>query len=131
MPEWEPMAGSIVSESSDDDVWIAVAPAHRPDGKPMKLKAEFRRRRVTQAEALSPTRVVWWFEYPDAPVSAPRMLAVELASTEGGTFITLTSTWRRRAVWRQVVGLPLRPLQRYLVWLTLSHAAGAIGRVFR
>lgn len=131
MPEWDPMTGNIASESAEGGAWITVAPTHRPDGKPIKVKPEFRRRRVTQAETLNTTRVVWWSEYPDAPELPPRMLAVELAPSEGGTFVTLTSTWRRRAGWRRLVGLPLRPLQRYLVWLHLSQTGGAISRAFR
>src|SRR5699024_3899295 len=79
MPEWEPMTKTIEADAAGDATWIVHAPERRPDGEPMKIKPEFRRRRVAQAEALSPARVVWWFDYPDAPQTAPRMLAIELS----------------------------------------------------
>ncbi|WP_300266308.1 Clp protease N-terminal domain-containing protein [Microbacterium sp.] len=129
--EWDPAIGDIAAASDDADVWIGVSPTHRPNGKPLKVRSEFRRRRITQREATTLTRVIWWCEFPDAPDVAPRMLAVELETTEGGTFVTLTSTWRRRAGWRRLAGLPLRALQKYLVWLNLSQMSGAISRVFR
>ena len=131
MPEWEPMTQTIAADAAGDATWIVQAPERRPDGKPIKMGPEFRRRRVTQAEALSPARVVWWFEFLDAPQTAPRMLAVELSPTEGGTHVTLTATWRRRLGWRRIMSLPLRPLQHYFIWLNLSQIGGAISRAFR
>lgn len=129
--EWDPAIGDIAAESADADAWIAVTPTHQPNGKPLKVKPEFRRRRITRHEAIGLTRVIWWTEFPDAPESARQMLAVELETTEGGAFVTLTSTWRRRTGWRRLIGLPLRPLQRYIVWLNLSQMGAAISRVFR
>lgn len=131
MPEWNPMTGSIEADAEHQGSWIAHAPSRRPDGTPLKIKPEYRRRRLTQAEALRPTRVVWWSEHSDAPDVPPRMLAIVLTPTEAGTHATLTSTWRRRTGWRRLLGLPLRPLQRYFVWLDLSHTGGAITRAFR
>lgn len=131
MPEWETMTGTIESDAGGDSAWSIHAPTHRPDGKPIKVNAKLRRRRVTQTEGISPTRVVWRFEHPDAPELTPRTLTVDLAPAEGGTHVALTSTWRRRSGWRRLVGLPLRPLQRYFVWLNLSQTGGAISRAFR
>ena len=131
MPDWDPMTGSIESDAERQDSWISHAPFHHPDGKPIQVKPEFRRRRIIRAEASEPTRVVWWSDYPDAPELDRRMLTVELAATEAGTHATLTTTWRRRTGWRRMIGFPLRPLQRYFVWLHLSQMGAAISRAFR
>lgn len=131
MPEWEQMTGSVVPDAADETSWIAVAPSHHPDGKPLKVKEGYRRRRVIRTEAISPGRVVWQFAYPDAPALSSRSLTVELAAINGGTRVALASAWRRRTGWRLLVGLAVRPVQRYFVWLMLSQAGGAISRAFR
>lgn len=133
VPEWEPMTGSVKADATAEpaDAWIAIAPTHRPDGKPIKIKAPYRRRRLTQVDSVRSTMVVWRFGYPDAAAAQPRTLAVELSPVSGGTRIVLTSEWPRRAGWRRLVGMPLRPLQRYFVWLNLSQTGGGISRAFR
>lgn len=133
MPEWDPMTGSVKADAEDEPVeaWTVIAPTRRPDGKPITIKAPYRRRRMTKVESTGPTAVVWRYEYPDAVSVPPRTLSVELSPVSGGTRIVLTSEWRRRSGWRRLVGLPLRPLQRYFVWLSLSQTGGGISRAFR
>jgi uncharacterized protein YndB with AHSA1/START domain len=131
MPEWEPMAGAVASETGSGQTWIVHAPPRHPDGKPLRVKEPFRRRRVTQTAVDRPRRVAWRFEYPDVSTAPARTLTVQLSPIEGGTQVALALEWRRPRGWRRVVGLPLRPLQRYLTWLGLSQSAGGISRVFR
>lgn len=129
MPEWEPMAGTVEPETAS--TWFVHSRTEYPDGKPSKVKEEFWRRRVTRATTLEPTSVVWLLEFPDAPHPNERTLAIELSPAAGGTQITLTSSWQQRPGWRRVVGFPLRPLQRFFIWLQLFQTGGAISRVFR
>ncbi|MGY1553191.1 SRPBCC family protein [Microbacterium sp. A588] len=129
MPEWEPQAGTVEVETADS--WIVHSRTEYPDGKPAKVKEPFRRRRVTRAEALEPTSVVWSFVFPDAAHPNLRTVWIELSPAAGGTQVTLTSSWQRRGGWRRIVGFLLSPLQRFFVWLQLFQTGGAISRVFR
>jgi uncharacterized protein YndB with AHSA1/START domain len=130
MPEWEPSIGAVQS-TDDRGVWEARVRTERPDGKPIRVKPAYRRRRIELVEALEPVRIVWRIQLPDAPHANTHSLTVDLAPAAGGTQVTLTSTWMRRAGWRRIVGFPLRPLQRFLIWLALFQVAGGISRAFR
>lgn len=132
MPEWEPLTARIEALDAGEppSAWIAHSLSHRPDGKRIKIKNEFRRRRVELLES-EPTHLRWRVDYPDAPRSSPRTFTADLAPAAGGTQVQLTSIWRRRGGWRQLVGWPLRPLQRFFVWMNLFQTAGSISRAFR
>jgi len=130
MPEWEPSVASVAA-TDEDTVWDARVRTEAPDGKRIRVKDAYRRRRVELVEALDPVRVVWRIHLPDAPFANPHTLTMDLSPAAGGTQLTLSSTWMRRQGWRRAVGLPLRPLQRFLVWLALFQIASGISRVFR
>lgn len=140
MPEWEPYAGTVAPGEGDRELatmpvpeqsWITLARTRRPDGKPIRVKEQFRRRRVELFDHTEHRRIEWRFDYPDAKHSNPTRLLIELASTEGGTGLVITTSWRRRTGWRRAVGWLLRPLQRLVLWLNLLQVSGGISRVFR
>ena len=130
VPEWEVSVGSIElsgQEARPGAVWEGRAPEARPDGKLLKIKPRFRRRLTAEG----PHRAAWSFVYPDAPQSRPILTEFTLAPTTGGTQLTITSSWARPTGWRRLVGVPLRPLQKLMVWLHLFQTGSAISRAFR
>lgn len=141
MPEWESSVARVEPPTSPEgaapdalvegSAWIAHVLTERPDGKPMKIKAVYRRRRVELRTVEEPFRIAWLTTFPDAPRAAPFTLEIELSAAPGGTQLVLTTMRRRHTGWRRVVGFPLRPLQRFLLWLQVTHVGAAIGRVFR
>lgn len=132
--QWEMSVGSI-DHSEQDAVpgmlWQGYAPLRRPDGKPVKVRPEFRRRSIELVHAHRPDRIAWRFSYPDASRSRPSLTEFGLSATEGGTQITVTASWFRHRGWRMLVGLPLRPAQKFILWITLFQTGGAISRAFR
>lgn len=134
VPEWEVSVGSIElsgQEARPGAVWEGRAPEARQDGKPLKIKPLFRRRLIELVTAECPHRLAWSFEYPDASQSRPILTEFTLAPTTGGTQVTITTSWTRRTGWRRLVGVPLRPLQKLMVWLHLFQTGSAISRAFR
>lgn len=134
VPEWEMSVGSIELTGQDatpGSVWRGHAPISRPDGKPLKIKPEFRRRSIELVEALRPDRVVWRFAYPDTSRSRPTLTEFVLTETTGGAQVTITTSWFRYRGWRRLIGLPLRPAQKFLVWIGLFQTGSAISRAFR
>lgn len=140
MPEWEPYAGAVGPAEGDSELvtapvpgqsWITLARTRHPDGKPIRVKEQFRRRRVELLDRTEPRRIQWRFDYPAAKHSNPTQLLIELAPTEGGTGLVITTSWRRRTGWRRAVGWVLRPVQRLVLWLNLLQVGGGISRVFR
>lgn len=134
IPHWEMSVGSIENARQDaavGGVWTGFARERRPDGKPVKVKPKFLRRRIELVAAHGPERIAWSFAYPDAPRSNPALYEFSLAHTSGGTQVSITTSWSRRAGWRRVAGLPLRPIQKFIVWITLFQTGGAISRAFR
>lgn len=134
IPEWEVSVGGIettVQEVLPGAVWEGRAPEAHPDGRPLKIRQPFRRRLIELVATERPHRVVWSFVYPDAPRSRAILTEIALAPTSGGTQVAMTSSWTRPSGWRRLVGVPLRPLQRFIVWLRLFHAGSAISRAFR
>lgn len=134
IPTWEMSVGSI--EQGDQDaptgtVWQGHARTHRPDGKPVKVRPGFRRRSVQLVHAHRLSRIAWRFTYPDAPQSHPVMTEFVMAATAGGTQVTITTSWPRHPGWRRLVGMPLRPVQKFIVWITLFQTGSAISRAFR
>ncbi|MEV7692464.1 Clp protease N-terminal domain-containing protein [Microbacterium sp. NPDC089189] len=134
VPEWEVSVGSIEDAGRDarpGTLWEGRAPDARPDGKPVKIAPRFRRRLIELEVAERPHRAAWTFAYPDAPRSRPILTEFALVETTGGTQVTVSISWTRPAGWRRAVGIPLRPLQKFVVWLRLFQTGGAISRAFR
>lgn len=134
IPDWEMSVGSIDHAGQDFKagmVWQGLAPASRPDGKPVKVKPRFRRRSIELVTAHQPQSIAWSFRYPDAPQSSAILTVFTLESTTGGTQVQITKSWPRRQGWRRLVTLPLRPTQKFLVWITLFQTGGAVSRAFR
>ncbi len=134
IPHWEMSVGSIKDARQDaavGAVWTGFAREQRPDGKPVEVKPRFRRRRIELVAAHRTERIAWSFAYPDAPRSNSALTEFTLAPTHGGTQVSITTSWSRRPGWRRVVGLPLRPIQKFVVWITLFQIGGALSRAFR
>lgn len=134
IPHWEMTVGSVEDARQDaavGGVWMGFARGRRPDGKPVKVKPKFRRRRIELVAAHRSERIAWSFAYPDAPRNSSALTEFTLAPTSGGTQVSITTSWSRRPGWRRVVGLPLRPIQKFIVWITLFQTGGAISRAFR
>lgn len=134
IPDWEMSVGSIddaLQDVTPGAVWHGVAPASRPDGKPVKVKPGFRRRDIELVTAHQPERIAWSFTYPDAPHSNAVLTEFTLVNTTGGTQVQITKSWSRRQGWRRLVASPLRPIHKFLVWITLFQTGGAISRAFR
>ncbi|MFB2581355.1 Clp protease N-terminal domain-containing protein [Herbiconiux sp. P15] len=134
VPEWEMSVGSIDDSGQDatpGTVWQGRAPETRPDGKPVKIKPRFRRRTVELVEAQRPERIVWRTTYPDSGLTRATSTEFALATATGGTQVTITLSWARRGGWRKLVAWPLRPFQKFLVWIVLFQTGSAISRPFR
>ncbi|MHA7274138.1 SRPBCC family protein [Arthrobacter sp. TMT4-20] len=151
IPEWEPAIGTIEGLTADrlsavvpmenaeeheehhqeGTRWAGHARTSHPNGKPIKVKEKFRRRTITLGQIAPRTHLAWEFTYPDSG-SSPRLItAFTLSPTAGGTHLTTTMTWPGRQGWRSRVARPLRPLQRFLIWIRLSQISGSISRSFR
>ena len=134
IPEWEVSIGSVDQADGDAPsakMWEGTAPVAHPDGRPLKIAPQFRRRTIELVAVQRPEHVSWRFSYPDAAHRGPVLTTFELASTAGGTQVTVTTSWARASGWRRVWGLPLRPLRAFIVWLSMNQIAGAISRAFR
>jgi uncharacterized protein YndB with AHSA1/START domain len=134
IPDWEMSVGSVddtVRDFTPGTVWHGITPARRPDGKPVKVKPGFRRRSIELVTAHQPERIAWSFTYPDAPHSSAILVDFILVNTTGGTQAQITKSWSRRPGWRRLVAIPLRPIQKFIVWITLFQTGGAVSRAFR
>ncbi len=134
IPEWEPSIGIVDQtgqETTPGTVWEAIAPATRPDGKPVKIKPQFRRRSVELIAIHPPDRIAWSFGYPDVARSNSVLTEFALAHATGGTQVRISISWSRRRGWRGLVAWPLRPMQKFLVWITLFQIGSAVSRTFR
>lgn len=134
IPEWEPSIGVLAQssrEATPGETWEGVAPTVYPDGKRVKIKAQFRRRSVELIAIDQPDRIAWSFGYPDVPGSIAVLTEFTLVNTPGGTQVRMSRSWSRRRGWRGLVAWPLRPIQKFLVWITLFQTGSAISRTFR
>ena len=134
IPEWEPSIGILdqtSQEATPGTVWEGVAPTNYPDGKPVKIKPQFRRRSVELISIHQPERIAWSFGYPDVAQSNSVLTEFTLVNTTGGTQLRISRSWSRRQGWRGLVAWPLRPIQKFLVWITLFQTGSAISRTFR
>lgn len=134
IPAWEPSVGSIDHTGQDPTlgtVWLGLAPASHPDGKPVKIKPQDRRRSIELITAHRPERIAWNFAHPDVARNSSVLTEFTLVNTTGGTQIQITKSWSQRKDWRSLVALPLRPIQKFLAWITLFQTGSAISRAFR
>ncbi len=134
VPEWEPSIGSVEhggQEATVGAVWQGLAPTRHPDGKSVKIKPQFRRRSIELVAAHRPERIAWGFAHPDVARSSSVLTEFTLMNATGGTQVQITKSWSRRHGWRSLVALPLRPIQKFLAWITLFQTGSAISRAFR
>lgn len=134
IPEWEPSIGILdqtSQEATPGTVWEGVAPASHPDGKPVKIKPQFRRRRVELVAIRQPDMIAWSFGYPDVAHSNAVLTEFALVDTTGGTQVRICKSWSRRQGWRGLLAWPLRPIQKFLVWIAVFQTSSAISRAFR
>lgn len=133
MPEWHPAVGRVDATPlpGTTEQWTGYAHSTRPDGKPIRMKEKYVRRDIERVSAIQPTSVVWRMSMPDAPPSVVRELTLDVTSAEGGATLRLTEVAPASRGWRRVVWAPLRPVRRFVSWLTLFQAGGGVSRVFR
>ncbi|KJQ55841.1 SRPBCC family protein [Microbacterium sp. SA39] len=136
MPEWDVLCGRVelpegVDTASAGASWASIAPERRPDGRPLRIRPRFARRRVETLAVDTEALIAWRFSYPGAPRSIPMRVTIALTPAAGGTQLEIALAWRRSRGWRQIVGFPMRPLQRFAIWIQLTHISGGISRVFR
>ncbi|UTT53039.1 SRPBCC family protein [Microbacterium maritypicum] len=132
IPEWDPAVGTIDADDTTGP-WEAESRTQAPDGRPVRVKDEFRRQRVELMECERPSLIRWRFSYPDAVRSNPRLVDFELEHAAGGTQIRATLTWEttRGRGGRRLVRALLKPLHRLLVFTQLAQIESGITRVFR
>lgn len=134
IPEWEPSIGAIDPTSQDaapGTAWEGVAPTSNPNGKPVKIRPQFRRRSIELVAAHQPDRIAWSFGYPDVARNSSVLTEFTLVNTTGGTQVRISRSWSRRRGWRGLLAWPLRPIQKFLVWIALFQTGSAISRKFR
>ena len=134
MAEWDPSTGAVDAPQAPvavGDAWTVHANLERPDGKPIRVHEKFRRRRVELLVLEEPTRIAWSIGYPDNPKGVVQRQTIELSPAVGGTNVVVSLAWPRSRGWRRLAGLPLRPMQRFLIWLGLWQLGGQISRLFR
>lgn len=136
MPEWDTVSARVeipagVVTAEPGATWWTYPPLRRPDGKPVRVRARFARRRVDVLEVETSATISWLCTYPDAPRSNPIRMTIALAPAAGGTHLEVTLAWQRSRGWRGALGFVMRPLQRFVVWMQLSQLTGGISRVFR
>jgi uncharacterized protein YndB with AHSA1/START domain len=132
--EWDPGVGSV--DNSNDEVlpgttWTGYAPDNYPDGKRSKIRDEFRRKHIELVSLRRPEEIAWRVTYPDTHKSRPTLTEFVLAPTVGGTVVVVTLSWFLWQGWRRFLGIPLRPANKFVLWITLAQIDSAISRVFR
>jgi hypothetical protein len=152
MTQWDPAAGRVdwpvetsgasghpaeetartaASAPRVGDVWLTHAHTERPDGRPLRVRERYRRRRVELTAAEEHARIAWRFSALDAPRPGSARVEITLSPAAGGTQLGITVAMRKRCGWRGFIGLLLRPLQRFAIWMQLFHIGGALSRAFR
>lgn len=138
MREWGPCFerveyGQDASGALPGDVWVGLAPTHRPDGTPLRAREAVRRQRVELLERSERRAIAWRFSYPDCPGANSRRVEIVLEPAPGGCRLRTRLAWERDPgrTPRPLLGLLLRPFHRWAVSSQLSHLGHSIGRVFR
>jgi uncharacterized protein YndB with AHSA1/START domain len=133
MPEWEPGIDSVDPGEETGrfgDTWMAQAPTHRPDGKPLNIRPEFQRRQVELLGADQDSHIAWRHTYPDATRANPRCITITLEPAAGGTQLGITLEWERIPK-RRILDPLLRPWHKFAVWMQLTQIGAVISRAFR
>jgi len=131
IPEWDGAVGQVARGTDNEDEWDAAAPTHAPDGKPLRIKDEFRRIRIRREQVDAPVRVTWRMSYPDARAANERVIRFELEEAAGGTQMRIHFGWERTARRRTVLGWLLQPLARLVIFIQLTQISSGLSRVFR
>lgn len=136
MPQWEPTIESVAELPASVQVgstWTAQPPTARPDGKPLRVRPGLESALVEVTALDEPHRIELRVTWPDAPKANARRYTIELEPAAGGTHLRIALAWERNPARRRIplLGVALRPLHRFLVWLQLSQVGAGIGRVFR
>ncbi|MBG6216050.1 uncharacterized protein YndB with AHSA1/START domain [Arthrobacter sp. CAN_A6] len=140
MPVWNAGIGSVdlpdLGENprpfpQESDSWTVHPHTRHTNGKPIRIRNQYRRRRMELLLADRPHHISWRTTYPDLERGNTNTLVIDLADTPGGTQVRLTSSWNRRTGWRRIVGLPLHPVRHFLLWLTAFQLGAGISRSFR
>lgn len=138
MPQWEPTIGRVemnsdpASESTDvGTTWLVHARTTWDNGKPARVKQAFRRQHVTLLTLEEGTRIAWRFSYPDAAQAQSRRLEISMTPAAGGTQLGITLAWKRSTGWRRFIGIALRPVRRFVIWINLFTISGSLSRAFR
>lgn len=134
IPEWETSIGAVDDTGqapTPGTTWAGAASTRYPDGRPLKIKPQFRRRSIDLVTARRPGTIAWSFGYPDIARSNSVLTEFALRSTAGGTQVQIIRSWSRRRGWRGLIAFPLRPIQKLLLWITLFQIGSAISRTFR
>jgi uncharacterized protein YndB with AHSA1/START domain len=132
IPEWDPSTAQVTPDADPADGWDARAHTTTSDGRPIRRKEAFVRRRILLASRDEPTAVAWRFLLPDAPRTNPRVVTFALEPVAGGTRLMVSVTWEtlhRRG--RRVLRAVLRPLHRLALFLQLAQIESGVTRVFR
>lgn len=130
-PEWDGAVGQVARGTDNEDEWDAAAPTHAADGKPLRIKDEFRRIRIRREQVDAPVRVTWRMSYPDARAANERVIRFELEEAAGGTQVRIHFGWERTARRRTVLGWLLQPLARLVIFIQLTQISSGLSRVFR
>lgn len=134
MPLWEPSVGGVddaPAEPEAGDTWVFTAPTRRPDGKPVRIKPQYRSGRVELLQLDVGQVIEWRFTYPDALRANARRIRVELEPAAGGTHLRLTLRWERISNSKRLRRRILSPLHRFFIWLQLSQLGAGISRASR
>lgn len=111
--------------------WPARSATTTPDGSRARVRPAFRRRSVELVTLAPSEEVAWRFGFPDAVGSRSYLVELHLDPVAGGARLTTTMSWPRRGGWRGAVGVPLRPVQRLVLWFSVFQVGAAVSRAFR
>lgn len=139
LPEWDPvLMGAEVtlisnsSEAATNERWVVRQEARLSNGKWVPVKPELQRQIIERGAFEEGSFVEWRLHYPDLPRANIRVVRVEAQLAAGGTQLHLSLKWMRAAESRRsLLGLLLRPLARFSIWMQLTQLGSGISRVFR
>jgi len=134
LPEWDPTLETV---TTDGELWVGTAHTTRPDGKPLRLRADTARLIVERISAAD-HRVEWRFTFPDAPGANQRSAIVTLEEAAGGSQVTVDFAWIRgsgprglRRVVAPLARLIARPVVGIALWFQVVNLASGISRAMR
>ncbi|MBC7596561.1 MAG: SRPBCC family protein [Kineosporiaceae bacterium] len=135
LPEWHHLIGSVEVDTAAEIVpgvtWTVLAPTHRPDGTPVRIKERFRRHQMQLLVLEEPHRISWRSSRPDLPRRRAIELSIEITAAAGGCQVRATSSGIPSPRWRPLSLSPVHPLQRFLHWISLTQITAGISRAFR